>query len=269
MENTENDKLDVATEATYIKPATNSKKKLVDWILIMLGHPMVSVELTNEQLDVVINNAIEVYTKYAYFPDKYLTYNTKFYKPGIGADLSEWNVLTVRDIAFPRDSILGLTNSDIFFGPQAWFMGNGGYPFFGSRGNFAGSFTTYHNLHEFFDLTKRMTGNMPDWQFYKDTQTLKLMPEPEGAGKNDRWILLTCQCVPPMSELYGNEYVKRLALAYAKMLLGTIRKKFASVQLIGGGQIDTTIGDEGKEELNQLLENIQKDEGMGQGWFIV
>lgn len=66
-----------------------------------------------------------------------------------------------------------------------------------------------------------------------------------------------------MEDYYGNEYVRRLLLAECKILLGTIRKKFSSIQLIGGGQIDTTIGDEGREEKQQILENLQKDESQG------
>ena len=38
-----------------------------------------------------------------------------------------------------------------------------------------------------------------------------------------------------MEDYYGNEFVRRLVLAEAKILLGTIRKKFSSIQLIGGG----------------------------------
>lgn len=72
------------------------------------------------------------------------------------------------------------------------------------------------------------------------------MPEPH--AHRDRYILLTCNVQPPVEEYYGNEYVRRLVLAEAKILLGTVRKKYSSVQLIGGGTIDTTIGDEGREE---------------------
>ena len=71
-----------------------------------------------------------------------------------------------------------------------------------------------------------------------------------------------------MEDYYGNEYVRRLVLAEAKILLGTIRKKFSSIQLIGGGQIDTTIGDEGREEKQQIMDEIIKSEAQGQCWFI-
>ena len=261
-------KLNTKAESTWLNPAVKAKEQLVDWILTMLGAPLITVELEENQLNVCIQNALEKYTKYAYFPEQYLTYNLKFYEPGRGANLAQFNVMSVKDIAVARDRVLGLTNSDIFFGPQAWFMGNGGYPFFGSRGNFAGSFTTYHNLHEFFELTNRMTGSNPDWWYDKNTKYLRIMPEPRAAGKRDEFILLTCSVEPPLEELYGNEYVKRLALAQAKMLLGTVRGKFQNITLLGGGTVDTTIGDRGKEEWDKLIEEIQKDESRGQTWVI-
>jgi hypothetical protein len=51
------------------------------------------------------------------------------------------------------------------------------------------------------------------------------MPEPKCVNQ-DRYILLTCNVEPPLEEYYGNDTVLQLALAEAKMLVGTIRKKF-------------------------------------------
>lgn len=112
-----------------------------------------------------------------------------------------------------------------------------------------------------------MTGSMPQYRYYKSTKLLKLIPEPKFKGENEN-ILITAETEPPLEELYGNEYVKRLVLAQAKMLLGTIRKKFSSVQLVGGGQLDTAIGDEGKEEWDKLNEQLLSNESFG-SMFIV
>jgi hypothetical protein len=51
------------------------------------------------------------------------------------------------------------------------------------------------------------------------------MPEPK-CNRSDNFILLTCNQEPPIEDYYGNEYVRRLVLAEAKILLGTVRKKF-------------------------------------------
>lgn len=251
---------------TWLNPGIKTIEELKDWVLIKLGAPSVTVELTDEQLNSCIGDAIAVYSKYAYVPNKYLTVNLKFYKPGHGLDLREFHIMSVDDISFQRDNVFGMTN-DLFFGPYAYFGQGGGSPLYGlGAGNWVGSWVTYHNMHEWFDLTKRMLGSQPDWQWDKQKQVLRLMPEPKYNG--DHYILLTCKCEPPLEEYIGNEYVRRLVLAEAKILLGTIRKKFSSIQLIGGGQIDTTIGDEGREEKQNIMENLIKDEAQGQTWVI-
>ena len=88
------------------------------------------------------------------------------------------------------------------------------------------------------------------------------MPEPK-CNRSDNFILLTCNQEPPIEDYYGNEYVRRLVLAEAKILLGTVRKKFQNINLVAGGSIDTSIGDEGKEEKAAILENIIKEESCG------
>lgn len=256
----------VNPESTWLNPGIKNIKQLKDWVLTKLGYPLVHVELTDSQLNSCIADALAVYTKYAYAPEKYLVVNLKYYEHGRGVNLSEFNIMSVKDVSFQRDNIMGMAN-DMFFGPYAFFGQGVGSPMFGlGGGNWVGAWTTYHGIHEFFDLTKRMLGTSPDWQYDKETKYLKLMPEPRFHG--DHKILLTCHVEQPIEEYLGNEYVRRLVLAEAKILLGTIRKKFSSVQLIGGGQIDTTIGDEGKEEKQKIMDEIIHDEAKGQTWVI-
>lgn len=254
--------------STWLNPGIKTIEQLKDWVYIKLGAPLLRVELTDEQLNSCIGDALAVYTKYAYVPPKYLVVNLKHYKSGVGIDLSQFKIMQVDDIAFQRDSAFGLAN-DLFFGPYAFFGQGPGSPMFGlGNGNWVGSWVSYHNMHEFFDLTKRMLGSQPDWQYDRATKLMKLMPEPRCAGKSDHYILLTCTCEQPLEEYFGNEYVRRLVLAEAKILLGTIRKKFQNVALTGGASIDTSIGDEGREEKQQIMENIIKDEARGQTWVI-
>lgn len=221
-----------------------------------------TVELTDEQLNVCIHDAISLYSKYAYTPERYLAVNLKFYKPGIGVDLSEFNIMSVKSMSVPRDNVMG-QYGDMFFGPYSFFGQGQGFPFFNnSMGNYVGAWTTYQCMTEFFQLSKEMMGNNPDFNYDKVTRHLKLMPEPH--CRHDQIILLTCNCEPPMSEYYANEYCRRLALAEAKILLGTVRKKFSGVNLVGGAQIDTSIGDEGQSEREKLVEELIKSESKGQ-----
>ena len=261
------DEVHVNPNSTWANPGIKTIEQLKDWVLTKLGYPLVTIELTDEQINSCIADAIATYSKYAYVPNKYLTVNLKYYMPKVGIDLRQFNIMSVDDVAFERDTVCGM-NNDMFFGPYAFFGQGPGSPMFGlGNGNWVGSWVSYHNLHEFFDLTKRMLGSQPDWQYDKSTKILKLFPEPRHSHR-DHYMLLTCKCEPQMEDYYGNEFVRRLVLAEAKILLGTIRKKFSSIQLIGGGQIDTTIGDEGREEKQQIMDEIIKSEAQGQCWFI-
>ena len=263
----ETDEIHIEPESTFLNPGIRTLKQLKDWIYTKLGYPLISVELTDEQLNCCIADALSLYTKYCYIQDRYLQVNLRFYEPGEGIDLSEFNIMSVKDIALQRDNIFGM-NNDTFFGMYAC-MGQGiGGPMFGmGRGDYVGSWVTYHNLHEFFDLSKRMTGNNPNFQYHRETKRLVLFPEPRGHYK-DQCILLTCNVERPIEEYYGNEYFRRLCLAEAKIMLGTIRKKFSNVQLVGGGSIDTSIGDEGITEKQAALDDLIRSESKGQ-FFVV
>jgi hypothetical protein len=271
--NMENDnKIHIQAESTWLTPAIKTKQQLIDWILVSLGYPLVTIELSEDQLNLCIQNALEKYTKYAYFgPDKYLVVNLEKYEHGKGINLSEFNIAAVKDMALPCDNMMSM-NSDLFWGPFA-FLGQGqggGFPFFNAAGGtFTGNWTTWHTVNEFFELSKRMTGSNPDFQYDKETKYLTLMPEPGHSYRKNNFILLTCQVIPPFSELYGNEYLKRLVLAFAKILLGQVRSKFTGVQLIGGGQVDTQIGQQGTDELNKIMDEIIKDESRGQVAYIM
>lgn len=252
----------IKPESTWLNPGITTIEQLKDWVITKLGYPLVSVELTDEQLNSCIADALSIYSKYAYLPEKFLTVNLKYYEHGKGIDLSEFNIMSVKNIGLQRDNIWSM-HQDMFFGPYA-FLGQGaGGPMFGlGSGNAVGSWVTFHNVQEWFHMADRLMGSNPDWQYDKTTKRLVLMPEPH--CKHDHYILLTCNVQPPVEEYYGNEYVRRLVLAEAKILLGTIRKKYAGVQLVGGGTIDTSIGDEGREEKSQIMENIIRDESKGQ-----
>lgn len=253
----------IKPDSTWLNAGIKTLEQLKSWILIKCGAPLQTIELTDEQLDVCIHDGISLYSKYAYTPERYLVLNLKYYEPGRGIDLSEFKVMSVKQISLPRDNIMG-QYGDMFFGPYSFFGQGTGFPFFQhGMGNYVGAWTTYHAISEFFNLSKEMMGNNPDFFYDKITQRLTLMPEPRSSALGN-CILATCNCEPPMEEYFGNEYCRRLILAEAKILLGTIRKKFSGINLVGGGQIDTSIGDEGREEKQAALEDLQKSESKGQ-----
>ena len=93
------------------------------------------------------------------------------------------------------------------------------------------------------------------------------MPEPHTNGR-DRYMLLTVNAELPIEQYYGNDTVLHLALAEAKMLVGTVRKKFQGTTLLGGGTLDTDIYNEGKEEKDKILEELIARESKGQCFYV-
>ena len=252
------------TTSTYINPKIKTREDLKERILKTLGYSLITAELNDDMLDVCIDEATELYTKYCSFPEKYLVINLQDeYVPGKGIDLSDRRVAAVYGIEFPGGNFGSLATDTIWSIPNAMLQ-SGAYPFFGAGGTGAGNWVTYHAAIEWLELSKKMIGAVQyDWDPY--TQTLSLVPEPE---KMDRSILVKVEVIPSDEVLYGNEYVKRIAVAKAKILLGTVRKKFSNLSLLGGGQVDTTIGDEGRAELDNILQNIRTDESRGNGFII-
>ena len=103
-----------------------------------------------------------------------------------------------------------------------------------------------------------MTGSMPQFRYNQYTGFMKIIPEPV------KWIncriLIDCEIEPEPEILYGNEYVRRIAKAKCMILLGMIRGKFQNTQMLGGTTINAEIGQEGKEELEKIMEQIRNDE---------
>jgi len=94
------DDLPVEPNSTWLNPGIRTQQQLKDWILTKLGYPLLTVELTESQINSCIADGISLYSKYAYTPEKYLIVNTKFYKPGVGIDLKDYNIMSVKDVSF-------------------------------------------------------------------------------------------------------------------------------------------------------------------------
>lgn len=259
-------------KSSYLHPYIKNADDLIDWGLAKLGYPLQQVELSKKQIEICMADAIELYSKYASFDIQDLIVPLSGYTLSGGLDLSEYNIADIHDISFRRDTLLYGFGEDIMFGQYAMmqgYAGSGIFPWFNAQGTAgSGSWVSLHSLYEHLEMINRLTGSRLQWRYFKNSKILKITPAPKLHNNGSDLILLTCEVEPPPEELYGNEYVKRIFLAKLKIQLGVVRKKFSSVQLIGGGTIDTTIGDEGKEEMNQILEQLRQDESFGNLAFV-
>ena len=93
-----------------------------------------------------IQEAIEVYTKFATVETQDIIVPLKGYDPKLGLDLSKYNITDIHDISFRRDSLMHCFGTDIFFGPYGMmqsYAGSGIFPYssFGN-GMMGGSWTS-------------------------------------------------------------------------------------------------------------------------------
>ncbi len=257
---------------SVINKQVRTRADLRDWIYRSLGFGMQSVELTTEQLDDAIDNATMLWTKYADLDKKYGIFNLAQYPVKENGHLEGFDVS-----AFRATAVAQANKGDIFStfaGDGIWALSNcmlatGSYPFFGTTGQSTGfgGMTTYQAAFEFCRTAQRLFDAPFDADLDVDRQLLRLVPNPVQCHKNKGYICVEFDCVPIDEIVYGQEYVKRMALAYAKITLGYVRKKFSGLTLIAGGNVDSSIGDEGKNELDKLITELSSRESIHCGVF--
>ena len=70
--------------STFLEPSIQSKTQFKNWIMRQLGYPTITPELTEEQLDDCINDAVEEFSEYAAQDKKFYAVNLKDYISGKG-----------------------------------------------------------------------------------------------------------------------------------------------------------------------------------------
>ena len=238
--------------STYLDFSVKTRQEFKDWICRMLGEPLITVELHETQLDTAIDNALEEYSRMASMEQDYYAIDLEEYTEDIGVRLPDnvAGVMTFNDqTVFAGD---GSSVNMLFSIPN--MMWNAGLiPNF-SMGK-GGGWVTYELAMESLKLTKRMTGNGFQFEYNPRTKLLKLYPDPIKEDVKGH-IVVGCNILRPEDQLYGEQWVKRMALAQSKIMLGQIRGKFAGVQLLGGGTLNEDIKSEGIQERDQLREEL-------------
>lgn len=239
----------------YLNFSIATRDQFRSYILRQLGDPLITVELTSDMIEDCINESVEIFTKYASQEIDYLAYNLSGYTAS--GLLMPSNVTGVFSL---DDNSVGLAGTDVnrlFSIPNS--MLNSGLLVVPNPGEGWG-WMSYHLAMSHLDLMKRILGGGFDFMYNIRTKYLRLIPDPtreDIAG----WIVMGVNVIRPETYQYGEEWVKKYALALAKILLGRVRSKYSGVQLLGGGSLDTGVLTEGKEERDKLIDEIRLNEG--------
>ena len=245
--------------SNYLNFSIQTEEEMKQWILTMLGDPLITVELTDVQLGVCVDNAVEEFTKWVVQEQDYYAYDLTTYDSVSGALLPS-NIQAIFSLQDDTGMSKGGINT-LFSIPNTMFNA-------GMIPNFSGGggWVDYHNAMSSIKFVNYMMGKGFQFEFNPGTHYMKLFPDPV-KETIPGWIVLGTYIIRPDQQQYGESWCKRYALANAKYMLGMVRGKFQGVQLIGGGQVDASVREEGIQEMKELREELRA-ENPATGFFV-
>lgn len=245
--------------SNYINFSVDTREKLKNWIVMRMGG-LVTIEISNDELEMCIDEALETYTEWAAMDVRYYAVDLNTYVEDVGVKLPG-NVKGVSHVNVQGIGLRGGINHLFSVGNQMMNNGDIAYPLHGGSG---GTWLNYDMSKRYMKMFQKMMANFYHHEYVPQTQVMTLTPDPckgrEGADLGH--AVCTCHTIRDEELLYGEQWVKKFALAMAKELVGRNRSKFKGTSLLGGGEIDNAILEEGKLEQEKLMEDVQARGGI-------
>lgn len=229
-------------------------EQIKDYVLLMLGAPVLDIELDDQQLDLAVKHALQIIEDYA--PRDYFQYYVFNTTPGKSIYEMPPDVGHIRDIfykqtatgAFQATDLGGSIPVEYFYGSSDFSQGllYSSTPVWGHMGEWAVAQMYQH-------MYSRLSSNIGGWEWVGDYKHIKLYPIPCKCHAVIVHYLQKCKdwaCVTEAMQ-YG-------ALAFAKIMLGRIRSKYKNMPGPNGGvQLDgDQLLQEGREEVEKFREYL-------------
>ncbi len=242
-----------------IGPRKNREKvreQIKDYVLLMLGAPVVKVELDDQNLNGAVDFALQVFEDYA--GREYFNYYTFQTTPGRSVYTLPPDVGIVRNVFYKKSGSPQFIGSDMggalpieYFNPGgAYGAGMGGnlnpqQPMWGQMGEWV----LYKQYEQMFS---RISSQIGGWEWVGGLCNIKLYPIPCGCYPV---IVHYLQKKPDFVQV--TQAMQEGALVYAKMMLGRIRGKYKQLPGPQGGvQLD---GDQLIQEAREDKKQWQED----------
>ena len=270
-----------ATPSTYGHNIINVHNDLIVRIKQNLGYPVVDVEICDDVIGDYVNQAVELYTKYAGHTEEYIAFDSKNYPVGRGIHLptvietlyetyqgddTSLSAVYVDDQLNDTRKVLNVFSFDPaeFTGTDALFTLEYVYAqqayYSVQLGGFGFDLITWETLKQFLDLRKKMFSSTPRVLFDVRTQRMRLIPEPT----DDKGFIgvIGCYMERPVSDLLKERWVQQYSLALTKIAIGNVRSKYSGVTLFGGGSINgSDLLSQGLKEKETLEQELLNDVG--------
>lgn len=212
---------------------------LKNYAQTMLGHPHVLVEITEQQLELIIKQSIGFWTRFFPKEEKYAFFWTT---PGKAEYPIPNDAAWIRQILWDP----GVSRINDIFSAEHYLF---------NVGNITGIntlLTDYHLLLSFRKFAQRVLGIEGEWEYKVSTNTIRLLPLPKGSFPV---IIQYIPTVTSMNSPQARELLNRAILAYTKIIVGHARRKYSSLPSPDGGGINL----DGNDLISSGEEEIKKD----------
>lgn len=209
------------------------REDIKDYVLLMLGAPVVKVELDAQQLDLAVDQSLMIFEEYAgpEFFD-YYNFNTT---PGKSVYKLPDDVGIVRNVFYKEQASFAFQSNDLDGVVPVEYMYPGGasgamggminpvQPMWGKMGEWV----LYKQYEQMFS---RISSNIGGWEWVSDLGHIKLYPTPCRCQRVMVHYLQKCKDWKQV-----NQAMQEGALAHAMIMMGHIRGKYQQPPGPGGG----------------------------------
>ena len=255
----------------------SSRSELITYCKRQLGEPVLQINIDTEQVNNVIDDAVQFFQENCYNGIERMYLKHKFTADDVtrflgtdeltntaAPDASTWenrkNFIEVPDHVLGIQKVFGITSG--FFGNEMWGFSNQYFlmdVFNISHGSSFANFDIayYYQLKQYFETLDMVigTGGMLEYRFNKRQDRLYLDIDVR-AIREDSYLIIDCyRALDPdeWSQTYNDMFMKRYATALMKKQWGQNLIKFQGVKLPGGVELNgRQIYDDGVKELEDI-----------------
>lgn len=257
----------------------DSEDKLIKYVRTMLGEPMITVDVADDQIALIIDETIRKFSDYAYGGERTISFIIEGQK-GVRDYLLDYRVQSIQSISFANS--LGSVNQTgaggINLGPGWGTLGINYVPYITPQGEVSsleptgiGSFTSGgvaggvgsgstldQTANAYVTMTQRDTlqalfGVGVNFEFNSSSKILRIFEDIEGPFLVEASIEYIPN--PEYDEIYNHPWIKEYVLNKTKYLWGTITGKYSQA-LVGGAEINYA---DMKSEAETALEKLEED----------
>lgn len=261
--------------STNLNNKIDSFQRLADRIVRVLGAPVVSIEIHQDQLFEAISISCEMFAKYAGYTREYLVFNSELYEKGKGIRLDNLYTLSFENLQGDTTAVsssamydydimnyrkvIDVTNFEegsnsgintLFTIEQT--LAQQTY-FSYAMGNYGFDLVSWYTLKEWLELREKLLSIRRSIEFNERTQYMKIYPEPRAT--ETFYGVVACYVEKPLRDIIKEAWVFQHALARVKTIVGNIRGKIP-VSMFGGQLFNAEFAAQGAQELEKLEQQL-------------